>query len=58
MMDREKLAALAADTCWLCGQKKKDLHQTVLLNAGGRYDLRYDYLCTFCFMFMQGAGAN
>ncbi len=27
-------------------------------NAGGEYDLRYDYLCTFCFMFMSGVGAN
>ena len=57
-MRDESLKALAADTCWGCGRRKKELHLTVLTNNRGEYDLRYDYLCTYCLMALSGVGAN
>ena len=57
-MDQERLKALAADTCWGCGKRRKDLRLTVLQNTQGLYDVRYDYLCTYCLMALSGVGAN
>ena len=57
-MRDESLKALKADTCWLCHRHPKELHLVVLVNAQGRYDVRYDWLCTFCNMAINGVGAN
>jgi hypothetical protein len=57
-MSHEKLKALSADTCWGCGKHKKDLIFVVLSNARGEYDIRYDYLCTGCYMLSMGVGSN
>ena len=57
-MDAKKLAALRADTCWVCQAKSDGLRLVLLVNTEGEYDMRYDWVCPTCSYGLGLVGQN